>query len=196
MNRKTLHTPWIGRSRQLLPALLSALALALIIPQISLAQAPDGNLSNGNPLVAEPSGRADVAPLADHAFDPIQPGLQPIVSPDVVPTRVWTTDRYGRIRSTFARGEVIAFWVRLYNPSRSYARYNLELWVDDQIRCITTPCPHGPERLFAGTVTVPPGYSNGYRMARSERSDKVGEWNYWATDPDRLREAMTRFYLR
>ena len=54
MNRKTLHTPWTGRSRQLFPALLSALALALIIPQISLAQAPDGNLSNGKPLVAEP----------------------------------------------------------------------------------------------------------------------------------------------
>jgi len=181
--------------RRLSSAFLGALALALLLPRIGLAQAPAGSLMDGKPLVADPSPFRGAAAGADAVLG-TQPGLQPILEPGVGPVRVWTTDRYGRARNSFARGELIAFWVRLYNPSRSYARYNLELWVDDQIRCITTPCPHGPVRLFAGTVTLAPGYTSGYRFARAERDDKVGEWTYWATDPDRLREAMTTFFLR
>lgn len=196
MNRSSHQDLSSPRFRHLSSALIGALALALLIPRISLAQAPAGAMMNGKPLVAESDTLRGATSMAADAAVATEPGLQPILDPGISPVRVWTTDRYGRARSSFARGELIAFWVRLYNPSRSYARYNLELWVDDQIRCITTPCPHGPMRIFAGTVTLAPGYTSGYRFARAERDDKVGEWNYWATDPERLREAMTRFYLR
>lgn len=142
----------------------------------------DGSLSLGR----APS--TDAAPAIDDNG--------PAISTGAGPRRVWTTDRYGRPRTTYNRGEIVVFWVQLYNPGRTYARYPLELWVDDHIRCFTTPCDGGPQRLFAGTVWLRPGYTVYYRFARSEASDKVGAWDYYATDPDGRFHVVTAFNLR
>lgn len=196
------------RLRRAVPAIAGALALALLIPQATFAVAPDtagaldatgsaGSLQGGTPLIAEPGMSMDVMPggAIDGTLS-LDRSDSEAVEPIVRPTRVWTTDQYRRSRSTFYRGEVIVFWVQLYNPTNSYVRHPLELWADDLIRCIQAPCMGGPQRLFAGTVSVRPGYTNYYIAARAERSDKVGEWNYYATDSQNATFIATPFYLR
>jgi hypothetical protein len=193
------------RLRRAVPALAGALALALLIPQATFAVAPDaagapdatGSLQGGTPLIAEPGMSMDLMPGG--ALDGgllLDRSDNEAVEPIVRPTRVWTTDLYRRPRSTFYRGETIVFWVQLYNPTYTYVRHPLELWADDLIRCIQAPCMGGPQRLFAGTVSVRPGYTNYYLFARAERNDKVGEWNYYATDSQNATFIATPFYLR
>jgi hypothetical protein len=220
MHRYDLHADPARRLRVAALAVVAALALTAPAAHVSLAVAPDGgSLPNGTPLVAEPglttdgtlSGTLNAAPQAKGSTDgaggaaaadsadgtnSAGAAVAPVANSIVRPTRVWTTDRYGYRRSTFQRGELIAFWVQLYNPSYQYAYHPLELWADDQIRCITAPCPGGPQRLFAGTVRVRPGSTNFYVLARSEYSDKVGEWSYYATDPAGETFLATKFYLR
>lgn len=199
MNRNISSFALTPSFRRAIPALAGAIALALLIPQATFAVAPDANgaLQSGRPLIAEPGVATEQMPgvAADGtlSLDRSDTEAVPVI---VRPTRVWTTDRYRRPRSTFYRGETIVFWVQLYNPSYSYVRHPLELWADDLIRCIQAPCLGGPQRLFAGSVIVRPGYTNYYLFARAERDDKVGEWNYYATDPDHVTYIATPFYLR
>lgn len=184
----------------------AALALAVAAPT-SNAAGPDvaGAFQDALPLgvpvdaadafvTPDLAGALDGGPALDGGFAVDDNG--PAISTGAGPRRVWTTDRYGRPRSTFRRGEIVVFWVQLYNPGRTYARYPLELWVDDHIRCFTTPCDGGPQRLFAGTVYLRPGYTVYYRFARSGAGDKVGAWDYYATDPDGRFHVSTPFYLR
>ena len=177
-------------------------ALALVFPTSgsALAAGPVAQPAplHGLPLTGGPVQPMGEAPALDAgaalAPDAAQSGVAAMSV--VRPTRVWTTDRYGYRRATFQRGETIVFWVQLYNPTRGYARHALELWADDQIRCITTPCPGGPQRLFSGVLNVRPGSTNYYLFARAEASDKVGEWTYYATDPQGETFVATRFFLR
>lgn len=186
-------------------ALVAVAALALSSAPAALAVDPDAAPSalHGVPLAGDaapsngfalPGLDAGTAAVPNAVPDAAAPDAHPAY--DVRPTRVWTTDRFGYRRSTFYRGEVIAFWVQLYNPNPTYARHALELWADDLIRCITYPCDGGPQRLFAGTVTVRPGLTRYYLLARAERTDKVGEWSYYATDPQGETHLATRFFLR
>ncbi len=200
MNGNNVYTGgFIRRSGSAIPALIAAFALAVLLPVAAQAEAPSpaAPFQNAKPLTAGPGlGTDQTGKGADVVAAPDQ-GADTLPQPSVVrPTRVWTTDRYGRARMTFLRGESIVFWVQLYNPTRAYARHALELWADDQIRCITAPCRGGPQRLFAGTVWVRPGYTNYYLFARAELDDKVGEWNYYATDPEGRTFLATKFYLR
>lgn len=181
--------------------LVAALALALPASQAAMAATPDvvqGIQLNGVPLTSDPGLTMGQLPGVSTDAAPNVDEIAPdsLAGSIVRPTRVWTTDRYGYRRTTFARGETIAFWVQLYNPSRYYVRHPLELWADDQIRCITAPCDGGPQRLFAGVVNVRPGTTNYYMFARAEQDDKIGEWNYYATDPRGLTHVATRFFLR
>ena len=189
------------------PALAGAMALSLLIPQATFAVTPDadvapdvagsaGSLQGGTPLISEPGLSMDQMPGAIDGVLSLDRSDTEALPPIVRPTRVWTTDLYRRPRSTYYRGEIIVFWVQLYNPSRTYVRHPLELWVDDLIRCIQAPCMGGPQRLFAGTVWVRPGYTNYYKFARAERNDKVGEWSYYATDSENVSLLSTRFFLR
>lgn len=186
-------------------ALVAVAALALSSAPAALAVDPDAapSVLRGVPLAGDaaasngfalPGLGAGALAVPDAVPDAVAPDSHPAYG--VRPTRVWTTDRYGYVRSTFYRGEVIAFWVQLYNPGPTYARHALELWADDLIRCITYPCDGGPQRLFSGVVTVRPGLTRYYLLARAERTDKVGEWSYYATDPEGETHLATRFALR
>jgi hypothetical protein len=197
MDSRFTRVPTLGLTAL---ALVAAVALALPASRAAVAATPDvtGIQLNGVPLTSDPGLTMGQLPGATTDAAPSLDGIAPdhMAGTIVRPTRVWTTDRYGVRRSTFARGESIGFWVQLYNPSRSFVRHPLELWADDQIRCITTPCPGGPQRLFSGVLSVRPGYTNYYMFARAERDDKVGEWSYYATDPQGLTHVATRFFLR
>lgn len=134
----------------------------------------------GDAALGAGPGIADVdggAPSADAAAGPIADAAQ-AYAPYV--ERVWTADRYGRPRQTFAHGESARLYLAVANLSRGWQAAYLRLAVRPDIVCITVPCV-GPETvLLQGWKWFPPGRAVYYLPVVVEPTDDAGHWLFEA----------------
>lgn len=130
-------------------------------------------------LGAGPGG-ADIdagAPPAEAAAGAVADAVQ-FHAPYV--ERVWTADRYGRPKQTFAHGESARLYLAVANPGRGWQAAWLRLAVRPDIVCITVPCV-GPETvLLQGWKWFPPGRAIYYLPVVVEPTDDAGHWLFEA----------------